>query len=110
MNQEDDSSVHSELKVPVDSDDYEEVVFLKGVYLETTATLKDLRNSFIDSNQLDPNHLYFQFLRSDTLGDIVPIDNEEETKPLSFDSKQRTIYVQAIDRSMALNIFITIGG
>lgn len=82
-----------------DSEEFEEVVFLKGIYLEPTATLKELRNDFIDSNQLEGDHLYFQFLLSDTPGDIVIIDDEEELQLKRFEAQERTVYTQSVDRS-----------
>ena len=56
----------------------EEYFYKRGVYLDMmNATLKDLRNGFIDTGQLDQQaNKYFQFLISDLPGDIVHIDND----------------------------------
>lgn len=73
--------------------------YWKGVYLEETATLKELRNEFIDSNQLEEENIFFQFLQSDTPGDFIPIDNEEDTKLTSVNTVyKRTIYIECIDK------------
>lgn len=92
----------TELQIMLDqeqSDEFEEVVFLKGVYLESTATLKELRNVFVDSKQLEKGSLYFQFLLSDTPGDLIPIDDEEEMTLKRFEDQERTVYIQLISKS-----------
>ena len=56
-----------------------EEIFKRGVYLKPDSTLKELRNSFIDSIQLDSNDCTFRFLRSDVPGDFIDIDTEDKT-------------------------------
>jgi len=58
-----------------------EVIYRGGIYLGKDATLKDLRNQFVDSKQLqeERNGMHFQFLRSDVPGDRIEIDTEDET-------------------------------
>ena len=83
------------------------IEYWKGVYLEETATLKELRNEFIDSDQLEEENLFFQFLQSDTPGDFIPIDNEEDTKLTSVNTVyKRTIYIERIDKGQYLNNLI----
>ena len=74
-----------------------ELVYKLGVYLEPEKTLKDLRNAFIDSKQLNKQNLYFQFLRGDSPGDVIAIDTEEETE-LSSLGARRTVYIEAISK------------
>jgi hypothetical protein len=81
------------------TDEFEEIIYTKGVYLDKSASLKDLRNCFIESKQLESNLLYFQFLHSDTPGDLVSIDDEEEMKVSNLPSNEQTIYIQSIDES-----------
>jgi hypothetical protein len=97
----DECSLHSELKVSYsdNTDEFEEIIYTKGVYLDKSASLKDLRNCFIESKQLESNLLYFQFLHSDTPGDLVSIDDEEEMKVSNLPSNEQTIYIQSIDES-----------
>uniref|UniRef100_A0A1X7V0T6 MYND-type domain-containing protein n=1 Tax=Amphimedon queenslandica TaxID=400682 RepID=A0A1X7V0T6_AMPQE len=98
--EDDDSTSENELQLCLEeSDEFEEEIYLKGVYLEPTSTLKDLRNNFIDSNQLETSDVYFQFLNSDTPGDLVQIDNEEEIKLERFEEREKTLYIQAIDKN-----------
>ena len=94
-----DTASEKELQLCLeDSDEFEEEVYPKGVYLEPTSSLKDLRNNFINTNQLEMNEAHFQFLYSDTPGDTIPIDNEEEIQLERFSERERTIYIQAIDK------------
>ena len=47
------------------SHDQTEMVYKRGVYLVSDATLKDLRNQFVDSDQLEQKSgVHFQFLNS----------------------------------------------
>lgn len=82
-----------------------EVVYERGVYLDSTATLKDLRNSFLDSNQLDSNDRLFQFLQSDIPGDYVDIDTEDEVALTQIQDRlvqTRTLYIEALEKGIAL--------
>ena len=77
-----------------------EIEYKKGMYMGDTATLKDLRNQFIDSGQVDKENLFFQFLRSDMLGDYIPIDEEEETKLTNLHPylvQPQTLYVERLE-------------
>ena len=77
-----------------------EMLYERGVYLDRDATLKDLRNSFIASEQLDsPDHI-FQFLSSDVPGDFILIDTEDEIALAQIEHnlvQNRTLYIEAID-------------
>ena len=76
-----------------------EIVYNCGVYLAPTKTLKDLRNAFLDSGQVDKKELFFQFLRGDTPGDLIPIDTEEEIELSSLEpTTNRTMHIEAISK------------
>ena len=78
-----------------------EVVYKKGVYLNNDATLRDLRNQFVDSDQLDQNEiLHFQFLNSDVPGDNIDIEIEDEILLSQIERnliQRRTLYIEKID-------------
>ena len=77
-----------------------EEVFKRGVYLKPDSTLKELRNSFIDSNQLDSNDCTFRFLRSDVPGDFIEIDTEDKTLLSQIQHSlvlPATLYIESID-------------
>ena len=81
---------------------YQIIQYKKGVYMDRNASLKDLRNAFVDSKQLDDSNVYFQFLHSDTSGDYIAIDNEEETLLSSLEPNlqtPRTVYIESIKNS-----------
>ena len=83
----------------IQSDRFQEIIFRKGIYLDNNATLKDLRNGFIDSFQLDAGNRFFQFLNSDLPGDSIPIDNEEEILLLKLEPNlltPKTIYIEPV--------------
>ena len=66
------------------------------MYLAPSKSLKDLRNAFLDSGQVDGQELFFQFLRGDTPGEVIPIDTEEETELSSL--AHRTVHIEAISK------------
>lgn len=78
-----------------------ELVYRGGVYLPADATLKDLRNKFVDSEQLDcKDGLYFQFLLSDVPGDRIELDTEDEVLLCQIEGgllQRRTLYIENID-------------
>ena len=77
-----------------------EVIYRKGVYLSESASLKDLRNAFIDSKQLDSKDHAFQFLCSDVPGDAFLIETENETLLHQIEHSlldKRTVYIEVIN-------------
>ena len=84
-----------------------EVVYKKGIYLPPNSLLKDLRNGFVDSRQLDSDNCLFCFLRSDAQGDYVAIDDEEELLLEELEAvspnQRRTLYIEALDKGGMLN-------
>ena len=78
-----------------------ELVYPNGVYLNEEACLKDLRNEFVDSDQLgDSDGLHFQFLRSDVPGDRIELDTEDEVLLCQIEDslvQKRTLYIECID-------------
>ena len=80
-----------------DNDTFTEVYYKQGVYLHPDATLKDLRNAFIDSNQLDAEDRMFCFLNSDVPGDYIVIDTEDEVMLSQIEHnlvQPRTLYIE----------------
>jgi hypothetical protein len=76
------------------------IVYRRGVYLNPDATLKDLRNSFLDSGQLEGKNRFFEFLMSDVPGDTIAIETEPETYLSKLESdfaEPRTIHFQLMD-------------
>jgi hypothetical protein len=75
----------------------------RAMYLPSGATLKDLRNMFVESEQLDKkNGLHFQFLLSDVPGDKIELDTEDEVLLSQIESRlvqKRTLYIETIDPS-----------
>ena len=92
------------------SDDNEtmiEVVYKRGVYLRADATLKDLRNGFVDSNQLDAKDRIFQFLKSDVPGDYIEIDTEDEVMLAQIEHnlvQPNTIYIESLEQGLLCDI------
>ena len=77
-----------------------EILYKRGVYLAPDATLKDLRNGFIELEKLDHNDRCFQLLKSDVPGDIIEIDTEDETLLSQIEHRlvqERTMYIENID-------------
>ena len=82
-----------------DDEQMTEVVYKRGIYLSTNATLKDLRNAFIDSRQIEPEERMFQFLNSDVLGDSITIDTEDEVLLEQIEHRlvqHRTVYIETL--------------
>ncbi len=101
---ESDSSVIQRNETPqsIQSDRFQEIVYRKGIYLDKNATLKELRNGFIDSCQLDEGNMFFQFLNSDLPGDSIPIDNEEEIFLSKLEPNlliPKTMYIEPVSSS-----------
>lgn len=81
-----------------------ELAYNGGVYLPLDATLKDLRNKFVDSEQLQDHNdgVHFQFLLSDVPGDRIELDTEDEVLLCQIESslvQRRTLYIETIDPS-----------
>ena len=78
-----------------------EIVYKRGVYLFEDATLRELRNAFVDTEQLDTGKGYhFQFLRSDVAGDKIDIETEDEIMLNQIEhtlTVRRTIFIEMID-------------
>lgn len=82
-----------------------EILYKRGVYLLPDATLKDLRNGFIEIEKLENGDRYFQLLKSDVPGDLIDIDTEDETLLSQIEHtlvQQRTMYIENIDPGMTL--------
>ncbi len=81
--------------------DQTEMVYKRGVYLAQDASLKDLRNQFLDSEQLEKkNGLHFQFLNSDVPGDRIELDTEDEVLLCQIEDRllqRRTMFIEYID-------------
>lgn len=77
------------------------VEYERGVYLAPDASLKDLRNQFLESGQLEEQDgTHFQFLRSDVPGDRIEVDTEDETLLCQIEDslvQKRTMYIESID-------------
>lgn len=73
-----------------------ELVYRRGMYMSNEATLKDLRNKFIESCQAEEENRFFQFLCSDVPGDYIPIDAEEETKLTHLQSSNSLVQPQTL--------------
>ncbi len=77
-----------------------EMTYQCGVYLDTDATLKDLRNAFLDSNQLDTGDRFFRFLQSDIPGDCIDIEMEDEVMLAQIEGRlvqPWTLYIEALE-------------
>lgn len=83
------------------SQDQTEMVYKRGVYLVPDASLKDLRNSFVETDQLDKETgLHFQFLNSDVPGDRIDVDTEDEILLCQIEDRllqKRTMYIEHVD-------------
>ena len=97
----DQSSEHSlSNSSQTEDDDVTEVVYRQGVYMTWEDTLCDLRNAFIETNQLDPEDLLFLFLQSDVLGEYIEIDSENALclGRLNYPViESRTLYIESVD-------------
>lgn len=81
-------------------DEVMEVVYRQGVYLGLEETLCDLRDAFIETDQLDQEDLYFLFLQSDVLGEYIEVESEKNVCLGGLDHavlESRTIYIEPID-------------
>eukprot|EP00731_Ephydatia_muelleri_P025010 Em0017g93a len=81
----------------------EEVIYRRGVYLAPTATLRDLRNGFVETRQTSLEHRMFLFLRSDILGDHFDISSEEGTRLAHIQGslvQPQTMYIQSLPRNV----------
>ena len=80
-----------------------EMVYGRGMYPNPDASLKDLRNLFIDSGQLEGKgeEHHFQFLKSDVPGDRIELDTEDEVLLSQIEDnllQRRTMYIEFIDQ------------
>ena len=87
---------------PNNQQDQMEEEYTRGVYLSADATLRDLRNQFVDSGQLEMEKegRHFQFLRSDVPGDRIEVDTEDEVLLCQIEDsllEKRTMYIETID-------------
>ena len=86
-----------------------EIVYQKGVYLPEDGSLKDLRNAFIDSNQMDSSGSHaFQFLHADVPGDAFLIDVEEDTllsQICNSLTDKRTVYIETINPGLRITVY-----
>jgi len=78
-----------------------EIVYKKGVYLFDDATLRELRNGFIETEQLDTKKgTLFQFLHSDVVGDKIDIETEDEILLNQIEHSltvKKTMFIEMID-------------
>lgn len=83
------------------SSEQTELVYANGMYLSGEACLKELRNAFVDSDQLEESDgLHFQFLQSDVPGDRIELDTEDEVLLCQIEDslvQRRTLYIECID-------------
>ena len=97
----DQSSEHSlSNSSQTEDDDVTEVVYRQGVYMTWEDTLCDLRNAFIETNQLDPEDMLFLFLQSDVLGEYIEIDSENTLclGRLNYPViESKTLYIESVD-------------
>ena len=104
ITQESPRSKYSEEGRNESEDDHmSEILYKRGVYLAPDATLKDLRNGFIELENLETNDRYFQLLRSDVPGDFIEIDTEEEVLLNQIEHtlvQPRTMYIENVDPGM----------
>ena len=77
-----------------------ELVYKRGIYLFSDATLRELRNGFVDTQQGEgAGNLHFQFLRSDVPGDRIEVEAEGNIMLSQIEHsliQKRTIYVEMI--------------
>ena len=91
----------------------EEVVYRRGVYLGPGATLRDLRNGFVDTHQTASEHRMFLFLRSDILGDQYDISSETGTHLTNIRGslvQPQTMYIESLARSAFGLLLVTFRG
>ncbi len=78
-----------------------ETLYGRGIYLSSDATLKELRNQFVDSEQLEQSEgVHFRFLRSDVPGDAIEFDTEDEILLSQIEHnliQKRTLYIELLD-------------
>ena len=94
------SKYSDESRTESEDDHMTEVVYKRGVYLPPDATLKDLRNGFIEMENLEYNDRYFHLLKSDVPGDRIDIDTEDEVLLNQIEHtlvQQRTVYIENVD-------------
>ena len=92
-----------------EDDQMSEIVYKQGVYLSPDATLKDLRNGFIEQEKLEAHERFFQLLKSDVPGDIIEIDTEEEVLLSQIEHtlvQQRTVYIETVDPGIIIVIMM----
>ena len=107
ITQNDSRSKYNDAKSRTESEDdhMTEIVYKRGVYLAPNATLKDLRNGFIEYENLESNDRHFQLLKSDVPGDFVDIDTEDEVLLSQIEHtmvQPRTVYIENIDAGTCL--------
>ncbi len=79
----------------------QEVVYKRGVYLFEDASLRELRNAFVETKQLDNQKgTHFQFLRSDVEGDKIEIETEDDILLNQIEhslTSRRTMFIEMVD-------------
>ena len=94
------SKYSDESRTESEDDHMTEIVYKRGVYLVPDATLKDLRNSFIEQEKFELNERYFHLLKSNVPGDVIEIDTEDEVLLSQIEHtmvQSRTMYIENID-------------
>ena len=75
-------------------------VYPRGVYLPDSASLKDLRSAFINSNQLQEGERMFVFLVAMEMEDTYAVDDESVFTLKDFEptmSKPHTFYITSVE-------------
>ena len=70
-------------------------------------TLGDLRNAFIETNQLDPEDLHFLFLQSDVLGEYIEVESERTVclgRLDHFVTESRTLFIESVDPGKPVHV------
>lgn len=90
-----------------EDDEVTEVVYRQGVYMAWEDTLGDLRNAFIETNQLDPEDLHFLFLQSDVLGEYIEVESERTVclgRLDHFVTESRTLFIESVDPGKPVHV------
>lgn len=75
-------------------------VYPRGVYLHDSASLKDLRSAFINSNQLEEGERMFAFLVSMEMEETYAVDDESVFTLKDFEptmSTPHTFYITSVE-------------
>lgn len=83
-----------------DEEGITETVYGQGVYIRWEDTLKDLRNAFIETKQIEHDEASFCFLWTDIPGEQIDITSEgtQEMRRLSRSIiKSRIVHIERVD-------------